>query len=341
MNVIKPIILNLLLSTIVFGQRAEQPKPETYPKNIFQNPLEIANYLAGNFGELRANHFHAGLDIKTQQREGLKVKAIGHGYISRINISPTGYGNALYIDHPNGYTSVYAHLREFTPELQEYVRKQQYANETFKIELHPKPNELPIKIGDLIALSGNSGGSGGPHLHFEIRDTKSEEPINPFYFGFDLPDSKKPSILGLYAYPILGDVNQKTNRVVVANGGIISASGKIGFGVKAYDKQNGSENNNGIHQINISVNDEPIYTFTANRFSFDEARAINATCDYADMQKNNSWVYQGFVKDGNPLRLFSNLKNNGILDVVDGETYKIKIEVKDYAGNASTSQFTV
>ena len=341
MNVIKPIILNLLLSTVVFGQRAEQPKPETYPKNIFQNPLEIANYLAGNFGELRANHFHAGLDIKTQQREGLKVKAIGDGYISRINISPTGYGNALYIDHPNGYTSVYAHLREFTPELQEYVRKQQYANETFKIELHPKPNELPVKMGDLIALSGNSGGSGGPHLHFEIRDTKSEEPINPFYFGFDLPDSRKPSILGLYAYPILGDVNQKTNRVVVANGGIISASGKIGFGIKAYDKQNGSENNNGIHQINISVNDEPIYTFTANRFSFDEARAINATCDYADMQKNNSWVYQGFVKDGNPLRLFSNLKNNGILDIVDGQTYKIKIEVKDYAGNASTSQFTV
>lgn len=341
MKVIKPIILNLLLSTVVFGQRAEQPKPETYPKNVFQNPLEIANYLAGNFGELRANHFHAGLDIKTQQREGLKVKAVGDGYISRINISPTGYGNALYIDHPNGYTSVYAHLREFTPELQEYVRKQQYANETFKIELHPKPNELPIKLGDLIALSGNSGGSGGPHLHFEIRDTKSEEPINPFYFGFDLPDSRKPSISGLYAYPILGDVNQKTSRVVVANGGIISASGKIGFGVKAYDKQNGSENNNGIHQINITVNDEPIYTFTANRFSFDEARAINSVCDYGDIQRNNSWVYQGFVKDGNPLRLFSNLKNNGILDVVEGETYKVKIEVKDYAGNASTSQFTV
>ncbi|WP_314059009.1 M23 family metallopeptidase [Empedobacter brevis] len=341
MKVIKPIILNLVLSSVVFGQRAEQPKSENYPKNIFQNPLEITNYLAGNFGELRSNHFHAGLDIKTQQREGLKVKAVGDGYISRINVSPTGYGNALYIDHPNGYTSVYAHLREFTPELQAYVRKQQYANETFKIELHPKPNEIPVKMGDLIALSGNSGGSGGPHLHFEIRDTKSEEPINPFYFGFDIPDTRKPSILGLYAYPIYGDINQKTSRVVVANGGTLSASGAIGFGVKAYDKHNGAENNNGVHQINIYVNDEPIYTFTSNRFSFDEARAINSVCDYGDIQKNNSWVYQGFVKDGNPIRMYSNLKNNGILEVEEGKSYKVKIEVSDYAGNLSTQSFTV
>ena len=341
MKVIKPILLNLILSSIAFGQRAEQPKPETYPKNAFQNPLEISNYLAGNFGELRANHFHAGLDIKTQQREGLKVKAVGDGYISRINISPTGYGNAIYIDHPNGYTSVYAHLREFSPEIQAYIRKAQYANETFKIEVSPKPSEFPIKMGDIIALSGNSGGSGGPHLHFEIRDTKSEEPINPFYFGFDLPDTRKPSILGLYAYPVYGDVNQKTSRVVIANGSAVSASGAIGFGVKAYDKQNGSENNNGIHQINIYANDEPIYTFTANRFSFGEARAINATCDYSDIQKNNSWVYQGFVKEGNPIRVFSNLKNNGVLEVKDGESYKIRIEVSDYAGNSSTQSFTV
>ncbi len=341
MNVIKPILLNLILSSVVFGQRAEQPKPETYPKNVFQNPLEITNYLSGNFGELRANHFHAGLDIKTLQREGLKVKAVGDGYISRINVSPTGYGNAIYIDHPNGYTSVYAHLREFSPEIQAYIRKAQYAAETFKIEVNPKPNEFPIKLGDIIALSGNSGGSGGPHLHFEIRDTKSEEPINPFYFGFDLPDTRKPSILGLYAYPIYGDVNAKTSRVVVANGGTINVSGAVGFGVKTYDKQNGSENNNGTHQINIYVNDEPIYTFTANRFSFDEARAINATCDYSDIQRNNSWIYQGFVKEGNPIRVFSNLKNDGILEVKNGETYKVRIEAKDYAGNTTTQSFTV
>jgi len=341
MNIIKPILLNLLVGSTVFAQRAEQPKPETYPKNAFQNPLEITNYLAGNFGELRTNHFHAGLDIKTQQREGLKVKAAGDGFISRINISPTGYGNALYIDHPNGYTSVYAHLSEFSPAIQEYIRKQQYANETFKIELHPKPTDFPVKANEIIALSGNSGGSGGPHLHFEIRDTKSEEPINPFYFGFDIPDTRKPSLLGTYVYPIYGNVNQKTTRTVVANGSTISASGAIGFGVKAYDKQNGSENNNGIHQLNVFVNDEPIYTFTANRFSFDEARAINSVCDFEDIQKNNSWVYQAFVKKGNPLPVFSNLKNDGILELENGKSYAVKIEVSDYAGNTSTSRFTV
>ena len=341
MNVIKPIFINILLSSFVFGQRAEQPNPEIYPKNSFQNPLEITHYLSGNFGELRTNHFHSGLDIKTQQREGLKIKAIGDGYISRINVSPNGYGNALYIDHPNGYTSVYAHLKEFSPEITAYVRQHQYQNQSFKIELYPQPTEFPIKASDLIALSGNSGSSGGPHLHFEIRETKSEEPINPFYFGYDIPDTRKPSILGLYAYPIYGDVNQKTRRVTVANGSTISVSGAVGFGIKTYDKQNGSENNNGIHQINISVNNEPIYTFTANRFSFDETRAINSKCDYADIQKNNSWIYQGFVKDGNPLRLYSNLKNKGILEAKDGETYQVKIEVSDYAGNTSSQSFTV
>ncbi|WP_313581278.1 M23 family metallopeptidase [Chishuiella sp.] len=338
---IKPIFLNLILTSIVFGQRAEQPNPITYPKNAFQNPLEINNYLAANFGELRTNHFHSGLDIKTQQREGLKVKAIGDGYISRINISPTGYGNALYIDHPNGYTSVYAHLREFSPEIQEYIRKQQYAHETFKIDVYPKPEDFPIKSGDTIALSGNSGGSGGPHLHFEIRDTKSEEPINPFYFGFDIPDNRKPSILSLYAYPIYGNVNEKTNRILVSNNGTISAAGAIGFGVKAYDKLNGAENNNGIYQLNVFVDEQPIYTFTANRFSFDEVRAINSVCDYGDIQKNNSWVYQAFVKDGNPLRIFSNLNNNGVLTIENGKTYKIRIEVSDYAGNITSQQFTV
>ncbi|WP_313377121.1 M23 family metallopeptidase [Chishuiella sp.] len=338
---IKPIFLNLILTSCVFGQRIEQPNPTIYPKNLFQNPLEINNYLAANFGELRTNHFHSGLDIKTQQREGLKVKSIGDGYISRINVSPTGYGNAIYIDHPNGYTSVYGHLREFSPEIQEYVRKQQYKKESFKIELHPNQKDFPVKAGDIIALSGNSGGSGGPHLHFEIRDTKSEEPINPFYFGFDIPDTRKPSMLGIYAYPIDGNVNEKTTRVTIANGSTINAAGTIGFGVKAYDKLNGAENNNGIYQLNVYVDEQPIYTFTANRFSFDEVRAVNSVCDYADIQKNNSWVYQAFVKDGNPLRNFSNLNNNGILNIENGKTYKIKIEVTDYAGNINSQQFTV
>ena len=341
MKVIKPIYFSLFLASMAFGQRAEQPKSDTYPKNDFINPMEIKNLLAGNFGELRSNHFHSGLDIKTQQREGLKIFAIGDGYISRINISPTGYGNAIYIDHPNGYTSVYAHLQQFDGPIKEYIRKKQYEQQSFKVEIYPEPNELKVTKGQLIALSGNSGGSAGPHLHFEIRHTKTEEPINPFYFGYDIPDTSKPSILGTYVYPIQGKANGSSNRITVANGATINASGQIGFGLKAYDKHNGADNNNGVHQIDVFVNDEPIYTFTANRFSFDETRAINSVCDYSDLMRNNSWVYQAFVKDGNPMRVFSNLKNNGILTIEEGKTYNVKIVTSDYAENSSSVSFTI
>ncbi|MBQ0147049.1 MAG: M23 family metallopeptidase [Flavobacteriaceae bacterium] len=341
MKVIKPLYVSLFLTTLAFGQRAEQPNADKYPKTDFINPLEIKNFLAGNFGELRSNHFHSGLDIKTQQKEGLRVLAAGDGYISRINISPTGYGNAIYIDHPNGYTTVYGHLQKFDDVIKEYVRKKQYEQKTFKIELYPEKNELKVTKGQLIALSGNSGGSGGPHLHFEIRDTKTEEPINPFYFGFDIPDTSKPSILGTYIYPIKGKANGATNRITVANGATINAAGQIGFGIKTYDKHNGAENNNGVHQIEVFVNDEPIYTYTASRFSFDETRAINSVCDYSDLMRNNSWVYQAFVKDGNPLRVFSNLQNNGILNVEAGQTYSVKIVSSDYAKNSSTVNFKI
>ena len=341
MNTIQSLYLSLILSSFAFGQRTEQPKADAYPKNDFINPLEIKTLLAANFGELRTNHFHSGLDIKTQQREGLKVFAIGDGYISRINVSPTGYGNTIYIDHPNGYTSVYAHLQQFDGPIKEYIRKKQYENESFKIEVYPEANELKVSKGQLIALSGNSGGSAGPHLHFEIRDTKTEEPINPFYFGYNIPDTSKPTILNTYIYPIEGNVNGSTNRSVITNSTTINAGGKIGFGLKGYDKHNGSDNSNGIHQIDVFVNDQPIYTFTANRFSFDETRAINSVCDYSDLMKNGSWVYQAFVKDGNPLRMFSNLKNNGILEIEEGKKYDVKIVASDYANNQSTVNFTI
>lgn len=330
-----------ILSNLAFAQqKSPLPAIDSYPKNDFINPLDITNYLSGNFGELRTNHFHSGLDIKTQQREGLKIYAVGDGYISRINVSPTGYGNALYIDHPNGYTTVYAHLQKFNDEITQYVRKHQYEKESFAVEIYPKKNELKVSQRDLIALSGNSGGSGGPHLHFEIRDTKSEEPINPFFFGFDVPDTQKPSISAMYVYPIEGSVNGKNSRINVASGGTVSASGKIGFGIKTYDKHNGATNNNGTFKIDIFVDDEQIYGFTANRLAFYETRAINSVCDFEDIQKNNSWVYQSQIQEGNPLRLFSNVKDYGTLNL-DDKTYKIKMVVSDYAGNSTSTTFNL
>lgn len=333
----------LLIFFLLNGFFGYSQSGKIYPKTDFRNPLGITNYLSGNFGELRNNHFHTGIDIKTNQKEGYKVYAVGDGYISRINVSPRGYGNAVYIDHPNGYTTVYAHLQKFNKEIEEYVRVYQYKNESFAVEIYPKKGELSVKQSDIIALSGNSGGSGGPHLHFEIRDTQTEEPINPFLFGFDVPDTSAPLINGLYIYPLNGDVVGKTSRHQLPSGLVfttpIYASGKVGLGIKAYDKQNGADNRNGIYQINVFVNEKPIYTYTNERLNFSTNRAINCLIDYSDRMKNNSWVYQLFKKDGDPLQMYSNLKNNGIIDLEEGKEYAVRIQVLDFAGNQKEARF--
>src|SRR5690606_27189119 len=179
------------LSSLIFAQE--------FPQD-FRNPLGITNYLSGNFGELRGFHFHSGLDIKTNQREGYNIYAVQDGYVSRINISPRGYGHAIYITHPNGYTSVYAHLQQFKGEIEKYTREIQYAKQKFAIDITVPKNAIPVKKGDIIGLSGNSGSSGGPHLHFEIRDSETQEVFNPFLFGFDIPDTKAPLLNGMYIY---------------------------------------------------------------------------------------------------------------------------------------------
>jgi len=180
----------LLLSLFLmhFSMQAQQDLPQDY----FKSPLEIPLILSGTFAELRSNHFHSGLDIKTHQKTGLNVLASAEGYVSRIKVSHFGYGKALYIQHPNGYTTVYAHLKKFSPSIQAYIRKVQYAKESYEVEVFPSANELTVKENELIAYSGNSGGSGGPHLHFEIRDA-SARPMNPLDFGFDVQDSSPPT----------------------------------------------------------------------------------------------------------------------------------------------------
>lgn len=175
---------NILAVFLLFISTVALAQPNA-PKDYFQNPLDVPLVLSGTFGELRSNHFHSGLDIKTQQRQGLDVVASAIGYVSRINIQHYGYGKALYVQHPNGYTTVYAHLKKFSPEIEAYVKKRQYANETYEIELFPEANELQVEANELIAFSGNTGGSGGPHLHFEIRDG-SQRPMNPKLFGIEI-----------------------------------------------------------------------------------------------------------------------------------------------------------
>lgn len=234
---------------------------QEYPQGYFRSPLDIPIFLSGNFGEIRSNHFHAGLDMKTESVEGKNIYAVADGYISRIKIGHGGYGKTLYITHPNGYTSVYAHLQSYEGEIGEYVLKAQYKKESYEIELFPGKNALLITKGDVIALSGNSGGSGGPHLHFELRETDTETPVNPLLFGFDIKDDIKPTIkkIGIYPVPGKGSANGSDNPKLIelsgGNGvyklGTLKMSGQIAMGLEVLDKLNGSSNRCGVYSIEL------------------------------------------------------------------------------------------
>ena len=313
-----------------------------YPQDYFTTPLDIPLILSGTFAELRSNHFHSGLDIKTQQRKGLKVKAIANGYVSRIKVSHYGYGKALYITHPNGYTSVYAHLQKFSPSIEAYVKKHQYEKESYEIELFPKKDELILNKSELIAYSGNSGGSGGPHLHFEIRDN-AERPINPMLFGIDIKDTTKPVIKSIYAYPIgenssINHSNEKLKlRLIPVKSGDyvvenIEAFGKIGFGISTTDRQDLAANKNGVSQIQTFLNGSKNFEIDFKRFSFDETKHINKLIDYEHYKTKKERV-QKLFRDNNKLSLYNSVKDEGYLNIEDS-TYSIyKIRVNDFKNN--------
>jgi murein DD-endopeptidase MepM/ murein hydrolase activator NlpD len=315
-----------------------------YPADYFMSPLEIPLVLSGTFGELRSNHFHAGLDIKTQQKEGFKVLASADGYVSRINVSLWGYGNALYVTHPNGYTTVYAHLKEFSPEIDAYVRKKQYEKESFTIRLYPERGTLQVKKGELIALSGNSGSSGGPHLHYEIRDTK-QNILNPMLFGITIPDHKNPTIQAAYTYAKNENshVNQSNKNVQLVfnrqyDGDLLAdqiyAHGAIGFGISAYDRLDGALNKNGLYKLEMEVNGNPVFQFTANRFSFDESRWINSFIDYEKYALLRKRIQKCFIEhEKNNLSLYNNVIEKGFVQIKDSMEYTVSIIARDFEGN--------
>lgn len=315
-----------------------------YPQDYFSKPLDIPLVLSGTFAELRSNHFHSGLDIKTQQRTGLKVKASASGFVSRIKVSHFGYGKALYITHPNGYTTVYAHLQKFSPDIEAYVKKQQYQKESYEIELFPKADDLSILRDTLVAYSGNSGGSGGPHLHFEIRD-KQERPINPMLFGIDTKDTTNPVIKSVYAYPLdknsfinASNAKQKLRLTPLKNGDYatenIQAIGNIGFGIGTYDRQDLAANSNGVYNIQTIINGSRNFEIDFRRFSFDETKHINQLIDYEHFSTKKQRIQKLFRKN-TPLSLYKSTLNDGIIKVEDS-TYSIyKIRVADYKNNES------
>ncbi|CAH0336508.1 hypothetical protein FVB9288_02212 [Flavobacterium sp. CECT 9288] len=320
-----------------------------YPKDYFRSPLDIPMQLSGNFGELRPNHFHAGFDLKTQQKEGLKVYAVADGYVSRIKISTFGNGKTIYINHPNGYTSVYGHLNKAEGEIESYIKKTHYKEQSFEIEMFLKPEELPVKKGDVIALSGNTGASEGPHLHFEFRDTKTEFVINPLLFGFDafLKDTKKPIVTGVYVYPLDSKTTvNNAKRPVLLNVSLqkdgtymadkVLSNGVIGFGITAHDIDDVSFNNNGVYKVQTFLNGKPNFGYEFNTYSFTDMRYINALIDYSRYKKMQQRVQKLFMKAPYDLRFIQADENKGVLQVSPNLASLYRIEVSDYFGNKRT-----
>jgi len=335
--------LNIRIIYIFFLVITTSYSQNKYPVEYFQNPLDIPLYFAGTFGELRTNHFHAGLDIKTNQVEGLKVYAAAGGYVSRIKVSLWGYGKAIYITHPNGYTTVYGHLKKFNKKIESYLKKQQYKKESFEIQLFPKATDLKVEKGEVIAFSGNTGGSAGPHLHFEIRDANSK-PINPMLFGINIKDTKRPNIDVLVSYPQndSSQVNQSNaplqiNFKSLPDGNLladkVTAYGEIGFGVKTYDRLNGAMNKNGIYNLSMAVNGQKVYEHEVATFSFAESKYINLLIDYTRNADLKQRIQRCFVHPKNKLSIYKNLVNKGILTIEDSLTYNVVITAKDFKGN--------
>ena len=343
------IITFLLIGLSVYSQ----PLP-TIDANYYAAPLKIPFFLAGNFAELRPNHFHGGIDIKTQGRTGVPVYAAATGFISRISISPTGYGNALYIDHPNGTTTVYGHLESFAPQIENYIRKIQYEKETFAIE-QPVPAEtLPVKKGDQIANSGNAGSSGGPHLHFEIRRTKEEIMVNPLLFHMPVKDKINPVIQTLMVYPLSDDAGvsgkQQPQRFeTILTGGSyqlksklpIAVWGKIGFGLQAVDLLDGSPNKCGIYSLKLSVDNKLIYSFTLNEIVINESKYINTFMDYALAIRTGRRLYRTWIEPGNKLSVYDVAEKKGIYEATDKQPHHVKYDITDAYGNATSLAFTI
>ena len=331
--------LCILLTLVVFQLHAQNSIPQDY----FSSPLDIPIILSGSFGELRSNHFHSGLDIKTQQRKGLPIYAPADGYVSRIKVGHYGYGKALYIKHPNGYSTVYAHLQKYAGAIQKFVKDNQYQKESYEVELFPEPSLLVVKKGAIIGYTGNSGSSGGPHLHYEIRDSASR-PMNPMLFGVDVPDTKDPIVNSVFAYPIGEDatVNQSKDpvklRLIKQKDGNyktenISAYGKIGFGVSTNDQQNGASNKNGVYHIKTIYNGEEKINIAFQKFSFDETRYLNRYVDYGYFKKNKSRVQKLFRQTNNPLSIIKQEIDNGFITVEDGFSSNYTVAITDYKGN--------
>jgi len=345
----------VFLVFISYHLKAQQTySNNVYPLTDFRSPLDIEPpALAGSFGELRANHFHSGIDFRTNQRTGYPVYAPADGYISRLRVQNSGFGLALYINHPNGYTTVYGHLSRFNLKITQIVKNIQYKKLSYEIDEFPSADLIPVRKGEVIAYTGNTGSSGGPHLHFEIRDSKTEATINPQLLGISIPDNIPPVVHAMYVYRLNGKpFNEFTPKqyfqIAGGNGtyrlnqvNTIHLNGEVGFGIVTNDRHNGASGNNGVYSIELEVDGITVYTSALERFTFDNSKAINSHIDYPTYLRTKQSIQKSFVDPGNPLQIYYNLVNNGRINFNDGKTHTVKYTISDARGNKSTLAFNV
>jgi hypothetical protein len=324
------------------------------PENIsFGDPMKIPLISAGSYGELRSNHFHAGVDLKTQQREGIPVYATEDGYVSRIKVSVWGYGKVVYLRHNNGYTTVYAHLQKFAPRLEDFVKNLHYTQEKHSVQSFPNSSKLPVKKGELIAYSGSTGGFIAPHLHYEVRDTRTEHPLNPLHFGLEIEDKTAPIIRGLRLKP-RSDVDQIngnsiSQKIVLKKTGAnqyltdtVYLNGSMIAQVNTYDIQNSTTNKNGVYKISCYQNDKLIYQHRLDEFSFSESKQINLLIDYAYFKNKKSRYQQLYIPEYSDLSIYDrDLSVDGLISLDKEGSYIYKIVIEDFSKNKSTISIPV
>lgn len=343
----KRLVVNLFFIVVLNTTFAQGDASLSVDSPTFASPVDHTIRLAGSFGELRSNHFHAGIDIKSSTgEEGDTVRASAQGYISRIKIQRGSYGQVLYMDHPNGYTSVYAHLKEFADTLKGFIADKQLESKTYEIDIYPEPNRFTFDQGEPIGLMGNTGHSYGPHLHFEIRNTNTEVPENPYLHGLGPDDSKAPLIFAVEAHGLDNDHRKiwaKSQYVSATNGNNYSPSvtfeipaWRAGLAIQTFDLMNGANNKNGIYSIEMFVDDSLHFSHKMDRVGFDVSKYINSHIDYAEKKINNRSLIKCYVSPGNKLTFYPSIVNNGEIKLYKEKPQKVDFVIKDYAGNSST-----
>ena len=320
----------------------------------FDPPLKIPLYLSSNFGEIRMDHFHSGIDIKTQGVTGHRVYSVEDGYVSRIKVQTNGYGNSIYITHPNGYTSQYGHLDRYRDDIALFVKNMQYRQQSQTVDLYLDRETFPVKRGEFIAFSGNSGGSTGPHLHFELRNSANEHPVNVLKFNFNIRDQIAPRFLSIYLYPLdgAGQVNGKAERIssrLVKDNGIyrvpygtrMEGWGTLGMSVQVFDYMNGTSNRYGIYKLEMYVDDKLSYSYVMNEFSFSDTRYVNAHLDYGELIRSGIKAHRLYRLPNDKLKTYGQAAGNRALTVDEPRDYPIRIVAMDVAGNNAVLEFTL